>query len=235
MYGRYTDPVWALVAVVGLTALATGAARAPVLRTATWVVVVLGGGVAVVLTSIGDLVSGLVQLNVPGIEMWRWKYDEGLAVPWVQASLAALLLLVALRWSRLRAVPIAVVLAVLAGLALSGTFVAENRTIAPRDAGLRQLFTLRETVEETPDAPLLLVVDRPLLLTGTAFQFWLGDREYRVLDPQSEALKVRPGEVVVGARWPRPLFIGAPTELVDVEPSGRYAVWRAAGGAIPTG
>ena len=230
VYGRYTDPVWALLALVGLTALVTGGARTAVLRTAVRVVAVLGAAAAVVLLCLGGIVGGLVQLNVPGIEMWRWQYGDQLHVPWLQATLAALLVLAGLRWARSRSVPVAVVLTVVAALALTGTFVAEDRTIDARDENLRSLFTLRETVEEAPGAPVLLVVDRPLLLTGTAFQYWLGDRQPRVLDPSEDALKVLPGELVIGARWPRPLFIGAPTRLVEVDPSGRYAVWRAEGG-----
>jgi hypothetical protein len=176
-------------------------------------------------------VRGLVQLNVPGIEMWEWTYDGQLAVPFAQGTLAALAVLLGLRWLQARglarAAAAGVVLTVAAVLALAGTFAAEHRTIAPRDTYLRELFTLRETIEEYPAAPVVLVVDRPLLLTGTAFQYWLGDRDYRLVDPAQEATKIEPGELVIGTLWPRPLMIGAQTRLVQVDPTARYAVWYA--------
>lgn len=230
VYGRYTDPVWSLLAVVGLTALVTGLVDRTALRRAAVAVLLLGVATGAVLLALGGIVAGLVQLNVPGIEMWRWEHpDDVLRVPWLQATGAALLLLAGLRWAQVRALPVAVVVAVVASLAVAGTFVAEHRTIDQRDQRLRDLFTLRETVDAHPEAPLVLVVDRPLLLTGTAFQYWLGDREYRLLDPAEEAVKVRPGELVLGALYPRSLMIGAPRTLVDVDPTGRYGVWLADG------
>jgi hypothetical protein len=230
VYGRYTDPVWALLAVVGLTALLSGAVDRLVLRRAALVVGLLGAAVAIVLFAVGGIVRGLVQLNVPGIEMWRWEYGfEDLRVPWLQATLAALLVLGGLLWVKARSQPRAVAVVALLALAVTGTFVAEHRTIDERDQRLRDLFSLRATVEEYPDAPVLLVVDRPLLLTGTAFQYWLGDRDYRLLDPAQEATKVEPGEVVIGTLDPRPLMIGAPVQLVDVDPTLRYGVWKAEG------
>ena len=76
---------------------------------------------------------------------------------------------------------------------------------------------------------MVLVVDRPLLLTGTAFQYWLGDREHRLLDPAQEAIRIEPGELVIAALDPRPLLIGAPTAIEEVDPTYRYGVWRAEG------
>jgi hypothetical protein len=230
VYGRYTDPVWALLAVVGLTALVSGRVDRTMLRRAVLVVGLLGAAVAVVLFAVGGIVRGLVQLNVPGIEMWRWEYGEDLRVPFVQATLAALLILSGLLWARARDMPRAVAVVLIASLAVAGTFVAEHRTIDERDQRLRDLFSLRETVQEHPNAPVVLVVDRPLLLTGTAFQYWLGDREYRLLDPAKEAVKIEPGELVIGTLLPKPLMIGAPVRLIDVDPTIRYGVWRAAGG-----
>ena len=124
--------------------------------------------------------------------------------------MAAVLLLVGLGWARARALPREVVAGLVLALAVTGTVVAEHRTIDERDERLRDLFSLREVVEQDPTAPVVLVVDRPLLLTGTAFQYWLGDREYRLLDPAQEAVKIRPGELVIGTLDPRPLMIGAP-------------------------
>jgi hypothetical protein len=87
-------------------------------------------------------------------------------------------------------------------------------------------------VEQDPASPVVLVVDRPLLLTGTAFQYWLGDRRYRLLDPAEEAVKIRPGELVIGTLDPHLLMIGAPRELVAIDPSNRYGVWKASGGPV---
>ncbi|WP_336920689.1 hypothetical protein [Aquipuribacter sp. SD81] len=240
VYGRYTDPVWALLATVGLTVVVTGLLDRPLWRRSVQVVALLGVGVAVVLFAVGGIVAGLVQLNVPGIEMWEWTSGQELAVPFVQATLAALAVLLGLRWllarGLARAAAAGVVLTVAAGLALAGTFTAEHRTIDPRDEYLRELFTLRETVEEYPDARVVLVVDRPLLLTGTAFQYWLGDRDYRLTDPAEEATRIAEGELVVGTLWPRPLMIGAQTRLVEVDPTARYGVWYApAGPSVPAG
>ena len=99
-------------------------------------------------------------------------------------------------------------------------------------SSMRDLFSLRETVEEYPNAPVLLVVDRPLLLTGTAFQYWLGDRDHRLLDPAEEAVRIEPGEVVIATLDPRPLMIGAPRRLVAIDPTNRYGVWKAEGGPV---
>ncbi|MFC5379197.1 hypothetical protein [Aquipuribacter nitratireducens] len=238
VYGRYMDPVWSLLAVVGLTVVVTGRLDRLMWRRAVWAVGLLGLGVAVVLFAVGGIVGGLVQLNPPGIEMWDWVPDGELRVPWVQATLAALVVLVAIRWLQARAVPPAtlagVVLVALGAAAVTGSFVAEHRTIDARDDGLRQLFTLRDTVEEYPDADIALIVDRPLLLTGTAFQYWLGDRDYRLVDPAQEAIRAEPGELLIGALVPRPLIIGAPHRLVEIDPTLRYGVWYApTGSEIP--
>lgn len=232
VYGRYMDPVWALLAVVGLSALATGRAGPAVLRRSVVVVLVLGAGVGVVLLALGGIVGGLVQLNVPGIEMWRWVYGEDLRVPFVQATAAAVVLLVGVGWARTRGVPREAVAGLLLVAAVAGTVVAEARTIDPRDQRLRDLFSLREVVEQDATSPVVLVVDRPLLLTATAFQYWLGDREYRVVDPEREAVKIEPGELVIGTLYPRPLMIGAPRELLEIDPTYRYGVWKAAGGPV---
>lgn len=232
VYGRYTDPVWALLAVVGLTVLVTGQLDRSILLRAGAVVVALSIGVGIVLFAVGGIIAGLVQLNVPGIEMWRWQYDEDLRVPWVQASVAALLVLLGLRWAQARGLPHPVVLVAVAVLAVTGTFAAEHRTIDARDQRLRDLFSLRETVEEYPAAPIVLVVDRPLLLTGTAFQYWLGDRDIRVVDPFEEPVVVDPGELVVGPLYPKPFMLGAQTRLLDIDPTLRYGIWQAAGGPV---
>ncbi len=235
VYGRYMDPVWALLAVVGLAALASGQVARPVLRRAVVVVLVLGAAVGVVLLAVGGIVAGLVQLNVPGIEMWRWDYPLGeLRVPFVQATVAAVLVLLGISWAGARRVAPGAVAAVLLVLAVTGTSVAEHRTIDGRDQRLRDLFSLRQVVLEDPGAPVVLVVDRPLLLTGTAFQYWLGDRDYRLLDPAEEAVKIRPGELVIAALDPRPLIIGAPRQLVAIDPTNRYGVWKADGGPVAT-
>jgi len=115
---------------------------------------------------------------------------------------------------------------------VGGTLAAENRNIDERDQRLRDLFSLREVVERDPTASIVLVVDRPLLLTGTAFQYWLGDREYRLLDPAQEAIKIEPGELVIATLDPRPLMIGAPRQLISIDPTNRYGVWKAAGGPV---
>lgn len=233
VYGRYTDPIWSLLAVVGLTVLVTRRLDRTMWRQAMVAVTLLGVAVGVVLFAVGGIVRGLVQLNVPGIEMWRWEYGvDDLRVPFVQATVAALLVLAGIRWAQVRQVPGALVVGIVALLAVSGTFVAEHRTIAERDQGLRDLFTLRETVEEYPSAPVMLVVDRPLLLTGTAFQYWLGDRDIRVVDPAQEMVRVQPGELVIGTLDPRPLMIGAPTRLTEIDPTYRYGVWKAEGGPV---
>ncbi|WP_380167051.1 hypothetical protein [Jannaschia sp. R86511] len=233
VYGRYTDPIWSLLAVVGLTVLVTRRLDRTMWRQAMAAVALLGVAVAVVLFAVGGIVRGLVQLNVPGIEMWRWEHGvDDLRVPFVQATVMALVLLAGIRWAQVRRLPAALVVGVVAVLAVSGTFVAEHRTIDERDQGLRDLFSLREVVDENPTAPVLLVVDRPLLLTGTAFQYWLGDREHRVLDPAQEAVRVEPGELVIGTLDPRPLMIGAPTRLVEIDPTYRYGVWQAEGGPV---
>ena len=233
VYGRYMDPVWALLAVVGLAALASGQVGAAMLRRCVVVVALLGAAVGIVLLAVGGIVAGLVQLNVPGIEMWRWEWGpDDLRVPFVQATLAAVLLLGGIAWAQARSIPREVVAGLVLLLAVGGTLAAENRNIDERDQRLRDLFSLREVVERDPTASIVLVVDRPLLLTGTAFQYWLGDREYRLLDPAQEAIKIEPGELVIATLDPRPLMIGAPRQLISIDPTNRYGVWKAAGGPV---
>ena len=235
VYGRYMDPVWALLAVVGLAALASGQVGAALLRRGVVVVAVLGVAVGVVLLAVGGIVAGLVQLNVPGIEMWRWEWGpDDLRVPFVQATLAAVLLLGGIARAQATSIPRDVVAGLLLLLAVGGTVAAEHRTIDQRDQRLRDLFSLREVVEQDPTAPVVLVVDRPLLLTGTAFQYWLGDRDYRLLDPATEATRIQPGEIVIAALDPRPLMIGAPRQLIAIDPTNRYGVWKASGGPVDT-
>ena len=232
VYGRYMDPVWALLAVVGLAALASDQVDRATLRRAVVVVLVLGAAVGVVLLAVGGIVAGLVQLNVPGIEMWRWEYPpDDLRVPFVQATARRGARAPRRRLGRLPPGCPARSRAVVCALAVTGTFVAEHRTIDARDQRLRDLFSLREVGRGGPDRPRG-PGRRPArsCSPGTAFQYWLGDRDYRLLDPAQEAVRIRAGELVIGTLDPRPLMIGAPRGLVAIDPTNRYGVWKAEGG-----
>lgn len=239
VYGRYGDPLWFVVALVGAATVLSVPRAADV--TATRRLLALTGGSLLLLTvaaglairANADRVAGFVQLNVPGVQAWAWRDDEGFSVPWWQSSLTAvvvagvlgLAVLLSSARTRSRVVALLVAASVLLGLAL----VAEDRNIEPRDAWVRSLFGVRDLVEQHPGAEVLLVVDRPLLLSGNGLQWWLADRSTTAVEPPDLSAAVStapPGTVVVGPTEAPPAGVGgAPLDLVGVDGTGTYGVW----------
>ncbi|MFC7163676.1 hypothetical protein ACFQL5_15395 [Aquipuribacter hungaricus] len=250
VYGRYGDPLWFVLALAGGAALLSRRSPARLLVAALVVTAVLSAAALVVLRATRDRVEGFVQLNVPGLEAWAWRVDGQYAVPWAPATTLALavlagFLLVARATAgtgdggtgvgtaaRTGAVSTAGAAARTAAVGLVGVLllgtalVAEDRTIAPRDLWIQQMFGARDLVEAHPGVPVLLVEDRPLLLSGNALQWWLADRVTRLVRT-GEALPAGTpsGTLVVGPADLPPAAPGTLT-LLGVEPSGSYAVWQ---------
>lgn len=225
VYGRYGDPVWFLLALVGAAALLARPRPLQLLVTALAVVVGLALAARAALWSTEDRVAGFVQLNVPGLEAWAWRQDGVFVVPWAQATVVAILTLGALTLVVLpspaaKAPALAGLGVVLVALAV----VAEERNIEPRDAWIRSLFAVREVVEQEPDAAVLLVVDRPLLLSGNALQWWLADRDTTVVEPGPLPADVPAGSLVVAPTDLPPT--GAAVALLGSDATGTYGVWR---------
>jgi hypothetical protein len=109
---------------------------------------------------------------------------------------------------------------------LTSALVAERRNIEPRDAWIRSLFAVDEVVRLDPQAPVLLVVDRPLLLSGNALQWWLADRDPTVVEPGPLPAGTSPGTLVVAPTQLPPV---APADLLGADPTGTYGVWRVSG------
>ncbi len=231
VYGRYGDPLWFVVALVGAAAVLGAARPARLLGLTALGLLTLAGAAAVALARNADRVAGFVQLNVPGLEAWAWRDEAGFSVPWWQASLTAVLVLGLLAaavlssrpGARRRVVALVVTGALLLGLAL----VAERRNIEPRDAWIRSLFGVRELVEQSPQSDVLLVVDRPLLLSGNALQWWLADRRTTVVEAEDVAAAAGPGDLVVAPTATPPTGRdGTAPELLGTDDTGTYGVWR---------
>ncbi len=230
VYGRYGDPLWFVLALVGGAALLARPAPARLLGAASAATVLLSAATFLMLRTVGDRAAGFVQLNVPGLEAWAWRSGGTFVVPWPPATALAVVvlgLLVHLARRSRAAGPSRVGAIALVGVVLASTAaVAEQRNIQPRDAWIRQMFTARDLVDGFPEAPVLLVEDRPLLLTGTAMQWWLADRDPALLPAGRPLPPSTPdGALVLGPVAAPPPAYGA-LRLVGVEPSGRYAVWR---------
>jgi len=231
VYGRYGDPVWFVLALVG-TAWLLGAARpARVLVAAGACLALLAPAALLVLRANRDRVSGFVQLNVPGLEAWAWRVDDRFVVPWAPATLLATAVLTVLAVAALRSGPGRAARAVAVGLTgvvlLGAALVAEQRNIEPRDAWIRSMFGVRALVQTRPGAPVLLVVDRPLLLSGNALQWWLADRDTVVVEPGALPAAIGPGALVVGPSDLPP----AGGQPLGSDGTGRYTVWEL--GAAP--
>ena len=230
VYGRYGDPLWFVLAVVGGAALLARPSPTRVLLGAFGATAALSMAALVVLRTTGERVAGFVQLNVPGLEAWAWRQGDRFVVPWLPATLLALLVLGLLlllagrtrRGSPARTVAVVLVAAVL----LPAALVAEQRNIQPRDAYIRQMFAVRGVVDAYPDGKVLLVVDRPLLLSGNALQWWLADRDPVVLGEGGPVPAGAPdGTLVVGPVAAPPAAPGA-LRLLGTDPSTLYAVWE---------
>lgn len=237
VYGRYADPVWALLALVGLSALLS----APVPRRLTVAALAAGGGLCLAAWfAVQELTlqqGGHAPHYVPGLLMWLWRGGGELAVPWLPASVAlllaqALVVVTSRAGARLRT---AVVVALGSAL-LAGTVVVERR-LSLGEERVHAWYALRAEVLERQPERVVLVVDRPLLLVGNAYQFWLGDVPYRIADPADGPIRAAPGELVVArtavGNWSalgRPLDAADRRELrmVTTDPSGRYALWEPA-------
>jgi hypothetical protein len=232
VYGRYGDPVWFVLALVGAAAVLSAArpARLVAATAGSLLVIAVAGLVAVRLNA--DRVAGFVQLNVPGVEAWAWRVDDRFVVPWGPATLVATLLLAVVALAAVCSPPgsayrvgaVATVGVVLLGLGLA----AERRNIEPRDAWIRQLFQVRDIVEQHPDADVVLVVDRPLLLSGNAMQWWLADRSTTVVELGEVAPRSTAGTLVVGPADEPPART-RPLVLLGTDPTGTYGVWQVSG------
>jgi len=230
VYGRYGDPLWFVLAVVGGAALLARPAPTRVLLGALAATAALSGATLVVLRTTGGRVAGFVQLNVPGLEAWAWRDGDRFVVPWLPATLLAVallgLLLLLVGRSRRRSPARTVAVVLLAAVLLPVALVAEERNIQPRDAYIRQMFATRAVVDAHPGVAVLLVVDRPLLLSGNALQWWLADRDPVVLGEGDVVPAGSPdGTLVVGPVADPPSAPGR-LRLLGTEPSALYAVWR---------
>jgi hypothetical protein len=238
VYGRYLDPLWGLLALVGAAAALSGGIRrrTAVATVVTSVIVSIGGWAAVRLLE--SDATGVLWLNVPGLQQWTWWDGQSSAVPVVRATVLLLVAITAAVAAASRpgaARPVAVGL--LAVLLATGTVRAEVGSFRPQDDLLRERFALREAVVDREPGSVVLVLDRPLLLSGNAFQFWLVDVPVRTADPGDGPVRTVPGELVVGPTAPRsdraPAAPRADVEgrlvLVETDPRGQYAVWEVAG------
>ena len=236
VYGRYADPAWGVLALVGAAALLGGHLRRRLLVVALAAGAALSGVAWLAVTLLGSIASGALWLNVPGLQAWDWRGVDGFAVPLLPASLALLGAATLAVVLGSRALPVRTVLVALLGTALlAGTVAAEVRNFRPRDDGIRQLFSLREAVVERSPDSVVLMVDRPFLLTGNAFQFWLGDQPIRVADPERGRVWLRPGELVVDevgfgfdpASLAPETQVRGPLRLVARDVDSRYGLWEA--------
>jgi hypothetical protein len=132
--------------------------------------------------------------------------------------------------------PRAVAVGLLAVLLTTGTVRAEVGSFRPQDDLLRERFALREAIVDREPESVVLILDRPLLLTGNAFQFWLDDVPVRTVDPGDGPVRTVQGELIVGPTAPGTDRAAAPRAdvegrlmLLDTDPRGRYAVWEVAG------
>lgn len=239
VYGRYGDAGWGLLAVAGAVALLSGQVtrRAAAAAVAIGAAAAAGAWVAVLTLDVQS--RGFVSSYVPGLAAWPWPGGDGLRIPLLPASIALMVALVAVftvarSGPRARAVVVAA-----AGVALVVlSVVGEHQTLRPGQQSLARSYDLRSHVLAQQPATVVLVVDRPLLLSGNAYQFWLGDLPLRVVDPADGRVQVRPGEVVIAetsggdagfrAVDPKPDIAGA-LRLVATEPRGDYALWEVVG------
>jgi hypothetical protein len=237
VYGRYADPAWGVLAVVGAAALLSGRLNRRLLGISVGVAAGLCLAAWLAVAVLAPAGSGALWLNVPGLQAWDWRTAEGFAVPLLPASLALLAALGVVRAAARAAVVGRAALVAVLGLALvAGTVAAEVRNFRPRDDGIRQLFSLRADVVERSPESVLLIVDRPFLLTGNAFQFWLGDQPIRVVDPEAGPVRPLPGELVIDQVGPVPgpsslapaASVTGLLALVARDPESRYGLWQVA-------
>jgi hypothetical protein len=236
VYGRYADPVWGVLALVGAAALLSGRFGRRQLTVGLGAAVALSGAAWLTVHVLAPVASGALWLNVPGLQAWDWRAANGFAVPLFPAASALLAAAVLALVLGVRGAAARTVLVMALGAALvAGTVAAEVRNFRPRDDGIRELFSLRAAVVEREPESVLLVVDRPFLLTGNAFQFWLGDQPIRLVDPEEGPVRPRPGELVVDAVGfgfdPSSLSpeaqVRGPLRLAARDADSRYGLWEA--------
>ncbi|MGF1662577.1 MAG: hypothetical protein ACFCVG_08915 [Kineosporiaceae bacterium] len=237
VYGRYADPAWGLLAVVGAAALIAGRLSRRLLGAAVAATVVLCLAAWLAVTLLAPAGAGALWLNVPGLQAWEWRTLDGFAVPLLPASVALLVAVGAVVLGARGGVRARTVLVAVLGVALvAGTVAAEVRNFRPRDDGIRELFSLRSDVVERSPESVLLVVDRPFLLTGNAFQFWLGDQPIRLADPDDGPVRPLPGELVIDQVGPVPgpmslapaASVTGLLALVARDSESRYGLWQVA-------
>lgn len=229
VYGRYGDPVWFVLALVGTAVLLARRSPGRLLALAAATLVLLSAAALVALRANADRAAGFVQLNVPGLEAWAWRDGDVFVVPWAQATALAVVVLALTAVAALRgrpAGPLRLTAVGCVGVVLLGAaVVAERRNIEPRDAWIRQLFGVAELVRAEPDLPVVLLVDRPLLLSGNAMQWWLADRDPTVVDgtvvPPSSGARL-----VVGPSSAPPRPGSGTAVLLGTDVTGSYGVWR---------
>jgi hypothetical protein len=190
VYGRYLDPVWYLLSLVGLAGLV---ARQVSLR-----IQVLVAGLLVVSTGFAWLLVGrrpggsdvFVRLNAAGIEQWPLLRGTQVHLPYGWALAGALVVLALLSIAARSAVRNAswasvAVAVVLAGFFAASSYRVETQQLRETDRAFHEtLFSLRHPPGLVERAPVAYVENGRMPASANGYRYWLGDRLSFVSEPQ---------------------------------------------------
>ncbi len=205
-YGRYLDPLLAILAVVGLALLLRRAApRRLLVRTVAAVTVVVCAVFLpwVLATAHTDAWWG--PINVAGL-LGLYRFGDG-APPWVAASVVAVVAVVALVLVRRSRRGRAVLVGAVGVYFLIGSALTLNGYLWESNRALGQTPALVTVVQMFPDEDISYDVNGADWTGQNAYQYWLAGRRVQVFD---SALEDPPTTLVVArAQWPQGERAGA--------------------------
>lgn len=219
-YGRYMEPI---VAVLVLLALAALVRRARLVTVVSWVVAAGVLGIVFLSAIVPQVPSGarVSPINAPGLMPWSWMGVDpaATAYPWLAATLVGLLSVSLVAILRPRPVWLCLVLAVAFGLA---SLKAEAGSMRTFDRPWRDDPYVLAQIARTLDVePVSYDLSDAEAVGRNGYQYWLAPESVPVFRSRTD---LPPTDVVIArSSWPRGERMGA--EKIADDPRFDEALW----------
>jgi hypothetical protein len=223
-YGRYLDPIVAVIALIGLVAVWRGASRRFAIAAAGLLCVLSVVQLAVLAPLVTtDAGRWWTPISNAGLLQYPWPgVSSATQPPFALATLGALLVLTVIIVVRRSRALVAIGLVVIMG---ASSAAAEVRTIRPFFDHTYSSFTLRYVLDDYKDQPISFDLDGfdgSPTVSRNAYQFWLAGERVPLFHSEIDAA---PTQLVISRKnWDRAVSLGALRIAVDA-PDLDNALW----------